>query len=157
EKVSDEFAKLQKADAAPNRPKAGAGTLQLLKAEPGALSHRVAFELGASYFADGDKITIEEVHGTAETFAPGNIYSIKGTYTLASHDRAILLASVTLTDPLAILTNHVPLHDSLTAKPMATGAELKVQRKEINRGTGTFTLFLPMTENGAPHVGFYSF
>ena len=30
--------------------------------------------------------------GTADTMTPGNIYWIKGTYTLASHDRATLAA-----------------------------------------------------------------
>ena len=49
-------------------------------------------------FLNGDKITIPEVRGTADTFAPGNIYWIKGTYTLASHDRAMLAAYTTAMD-----------------------------------------------------------
>jgi hypothetical protein len=40
----------------------------------------------------GDTITIVEVRGTADTIAPGNIYWIKGTYALASHDRAMSAA-----------------------------------------------------------------
>ena len=54
--------------------------------------YAVQFEQGATRFLDGDKITILEVRGTADTFAPGNLYWIKGTYTLASHDQAMLAA-----------------------------------------------------------------
>ena len=53
---------------------------------------------GAKRFSDGDSITIREVRGTAETFEPGNIYWIKGTYTLGSHDRAALSAYITAKD-----------------------------------------------------------
>ena len=60
--------------------------------------YAVRFEQGATRFLDGDKITILEVRGTADTFAPGNIYWIKGTYTLASHDRAMLAAYITAMD-----------------------------------------------------------
>ena len=36
--------------------------------------------------------------GTADTFTPDNTYRIKGTYTLASHDRAMLAAYITAMD-----------------------------------------------------------
>ena len=36
-----------------------------------------------------------------------------------------------------------------------TGPYLKVQTTVINRGSGTFTLFLPMQYRGWPHVSFY--
>lgn len=126
----------------------------------------VRFEKGATRFSNGDKITIDEVRGTADTFAPGNIYWIKGTYTLASRDRAILLASTTVTDPLVILSpldlaaraDHVIPGKTPDADPgRATGAELTVQRQSVKRGTGNFTLFLPMWYKGSPHVSFYSF
>ena len=58
----------------------------------------VKFEQGATRFSNGDKITILEVRGTADTFEPGNIYWIKGTYTLASHERAMLAAFTTAMD-----------------------------------------------------------
>ena len=60
--------------------------------------YTVKFEQGATQFADGDKITIDEIRGTADTFAPGNIYLIKGAYTLASHDKAMLAAYTTAMD-----------------------------------------------------------
>ncbi len=57
--------------------------------------YAVRFEQGATKFLNGDKITILEVRGTAETFTPGNLYWIKGAYTLASHDVAMLAANTT--------------------------------------------------------------
>jgi beta-lactamase regulating signal transducer with metallopeptidase domain len=102
------------------------------------LPYAVRFEQGATRFLNGDKITILEVRGTADTFAPGNIYWIKGTYTLASHDRAMLAAYTTAKD----------------AKN-GTGGYLKVQTNIVARGQGTFTLYLPLSYQGWPHVSFY--
>ena len=87
----------------------------------------------------GDEITIVEVRGTADTIMPGNIYWIKGTYTLASHDRAMLAAFTTARDAAD-----------------GTGPSLKVQTTVVTRGTGTFTLFLPVSCRGSPHVSFYA-
>jgi beta-lactamase regulating signal transducer with metallopeptidase domain len=98
----------------------------------------VRFEQGATRFLNGDTITILEVQGTADTFTPGNIYLIKGAYSLASHDRAMLAAFVTAKDA-----------------ENGTGAYLKVQATVVDRGNGTFTLFLPMSCRGWPHVSFY--
>lgn len=100
--------------------------------------YAVKFEQGATRFKDGDKITILEIRGTADTFTPGNIYLIKGTYTLASHDRAMLAAYTTAMDA-----------------ENATGASFKVQTSIVDRGNGSFTLFLPMSCRGWPHVSFY--
>jgi hypothetical protein len=69
---------------------------------------------------------------------PGHLYWIKGTYTLASHDRAMLCASVTAAN---------------AADGTATG--LKVQNAIVDKGEGWFTLFLPMSYKGWPHVSFY--
>jgi len=77
-------------------PAAAAKPDELMKSE---FPYVLKFEQGATRFSDGDKITILEVLGTADTFAQGNIYCVKGTYTLASRDRAILLASATVKDP----------------------------------------------------------
>jgi hypothetical protein len=98
----------------------------------------VQFEQGASRFLNGDKITITEVHGTAGTFAPGNIYWIKGTYALASHDKAVLLAATTAAD-----------------SRFGTGNTFTVQQAFVERGTGAFALFLLMSCQGWPHVSFY--
>ncbi len=128
--------------------------------------YAVKFEQGATRFTNDDKITIDEVRGTAETFAQGNIYCIKGRYALASRERAILLASITVTDlgqimasrlDMAVRADHVISGKATgTAPGHATGAELKAQRVTIDRGSGAFTLFLPMSHKGLPHVSFYS-
>lgn len=100
--------------------------------------YAVQFKQGATRFEDGDDITIQEIRGTAETFAPGNIYRIAGTYKLASHDKAMLAAYT-------------------TANNAADGRSrsLKVQHMYVDRGKGKFTLFLPMSYEGWPHVSFY--
>lgn len=110
------------------------------QAPPAALEfpHVVPFEQGATRFADGDDIKISEIRGTAATFSPGNIYRIKGTYTLASHDRATLAAYTTARD----------------AKE-GTSTSYKVQTTTVDKGTGDFTLYLPMSCQGWPHVSFY--
>ncbi len=102
------------------------------------LRHAVRFEQGATRFLNGDKITILEVRGTADTFAPDHLYSIKGTYTLASHNRAMLAAYTTAMD----VDN-------------GKSASHKFQSTIVNQGDGTFTLFLPMSCRGWPHVSFY--
>jgi beta-lactamase regulating signal transducer with metallopeptidase domain len=98
----------------------------------------VPIEQGATKFLDGDRITITEVRGTANAITPGNIYCIKGTYSLVSHRRAMLAAFVTAMEPTE-----------------GKSSSLKVQNTMINEGTGTFTLFLPVTVRGCPHVSFY--
>ncbi len=100
--------------------------------------HVVQFEQGATRFADGDKITITEIRGTADTLLPGNIYRIKGTYTLGSHDRATLAAYTTARE-----------------SKDGTSTSYRVQTTLVDKGTGTFTLFLPMNCRGWPHVSFY--
>ena len=102
------------------------------------LPFTVKFEEGQTKFLEGDNIKITEVRGTADTFAPGNLYWIKGTYTLASHDHATLAAHVTAMD----VEN-------------AKSASLKLQHTAVDHGDGTFTLCLPMLYRGWPHVSFY--
>src|SRR4051794_1528323 len=55
----------------------------------GELPQVVTYQTGANHFRDGDDITITEVRGTADTIAPGNIYCVKGTYKLASREKAL--------------------------------------------------------------------
>ena len=100
--------------------------------------HALRFEKGAFRFAPGDSITVLEIRGTAETFEPGNRYWIRGTYTLASRDKAALSAFI-------------------TAKDAADGKSpiSPLQTTQVNRGQGTFELVLPMSYRGWPHVSFY--
>jgi beta-lactamase regulating signal transducer with metallopeptidase domain len=132
--------------------------------------YAVKFEQGATRFQDGDKINILEVRGTSDRFTEGNIYWIRGTYTLASRDRAILLASGTvdywdLTGLGGTLDGaRSDFFVSGSAEKSyqgvdpsyASGIELRVQRAEVVRGSGTFMLFLPMKHTAFPHVSFCS-
>jgi hypothetical protein len=104
----------------------------------GDFPYTVRFEQGETKFVDCDKIVITEVRGTEPTMAPGNIYVIRGTFTLVSHDRAMLCASVTAVD---------------AENGRCNG--LKVQNAVVTQGTGRFTLYLPMSYRGWPHVSFY--
>lgn len=102
------------------------------------LPYMIEFDQGATRFLDGDEITIEEIRGTAKTFEPGHIYRIKGTYKLASRDKATVAAFT-------------------TAANVSDGKSrsLKVQHMSVRRGEGDFALFLPMSCQGWPHVSFY--
>jgi beta-lactamase regulating signal transducer with metallopeptidase domain len=98
----------------------------------------VQFEQGATRFLKGDEITILEIHGTSPKLEADNLYMIKGRYTLASHPRATVAAYVTARD-----------------RENGTSASHHYQTVHATEGQGTFTLFLPMSYRGWPHVSFY--
>ncbi len=98
----------------------------------------VPFEKGATRFLEGDSIAIDEVRGTADRFAPNNTYVITGRYTLTSHERAKLAASLTAVDAAN-----------------ARSTPLEIQSTLVDRGEGKFKLVLPMKHRGLPHVSFY--
>jgi beta-lactamase regulating signal transducer with metallopeptidase domain len=100
--------------------------------------HEVQFEKGAAKFLEGDAISIDEVRGTAKTFEPGNQYWIKGTYKLHSHDRAQISAFTTARDAAD-----------------GTGPIQSIQTKQVSGGDKAFTLILPMSCRGWPHISFY--
>lgn len=114
-------------------PKNGGGVVA------GDLPCVVKFETGAKSFLKGDVITITEVRGTADTIERGNIYCVKGTYKLASREKAMLAAYTTV-----------------SKASDDGGPSLRVQHAYVDRGEGTFTLYLPMYVDGCPHVSFYS-
>ncbi len=105
------------------------------KSEP-HLSHFVHFELGGTWLRDGDKITIDEIHGTSDTISPGNLYEIKGTYTLASHPKATLAIYT---------TSNSTVHDPC----------MNTQSMTVDQGDGHFTLYWYMFSSGNPHLSFY--
>jgi len=86
----------------------------------------------------GDAIVITAVHGTAETVQIGNTYQIDGAYTLESHDQATLSAYLTATQSNEPHRKAVP------------GQSLTIQK-----GSGTFSVFLRVEDPGCPHVSFY--
>jgi beta-lactamase regulating signal transducer with metallopeptidase domain len=100
------------------------------------LSHVVPFELGTSYFPNGDVITIEEVRGTADAISAGNTYQVKGTYKLVSQDKALLAIYETTKGPQSI--------------PV-----MQTQKMRVEKGEGHFSLIFYMWSSGSPHVSFY--
>ena len=105
------------------------------------LPHAVSFTGVQDVFgrnAIGDAIVITAVHGTAPTIAIGNTYRIDGAYTLASHDAATLSADVTA-------------HADAPHRPRIPGQSVRIQK-----GSGTFTVYLKVHDPGCPHVTFYA-
>jgi len=100
------------------------------------LTHFVRFETGGTWFRDGDRITIDEIHGTSSRIEPGNLYEIKGTYALASHHKARLSAYITSSD----------------RTPYPT---LDTQTQVVDKGNGHFTLYWYCWCEGNPHLSFY--
>jgi hypothetical protein len=97
----------------------------------------IPFEQGASKFAPGDQIVITDVRGTSADMKSG-ICVISGTYTLSSRDRATLAASVTAREAA-----------------QGVGPWNSAQTITVNKGHGNFTLMLPISSDGWPHVSFY--
>ena len=87
----------------------------------------------------GDTITIEEVRGPSEKWIIGGTYEVKGTYQLASRERAMLAAFVTIS------ASERDVHPD----------PLPEQTVVVSRGQGRFTLRFHMWQKGDPHVSFY--
>ena len=115
--------------------RSGAAAPEMQKSEHN-LSHFVHFEVGGTWLRDGDNITIDEIHGTSDKIQPGNLYEIKGTYSLASHDRAGLTCYITSSD----------------RTPYPT---LNTQSMAVDKGDGHFTLYWYCWCEGNPHLSFY--
>lgn len=89
--------------------------------------------------AGGDLITITEVRGPSDTISVGNTYEVRGTYKLASHDKAMLAVYVTVE----------------ASAPHTSHPDLPNQRMIVEKGEGSFTLRFHMWHDGKPHVSFY--
>ncbi|SPE38669.1 hypothetical protein SBA3_2920019 [Candidatus Sulfopaludibacter sp. SbA3] len=88
----------------------------------------------------GDRITVDQVRGPNDKWTAGNTYEVQGTYTLASRDKAMLLAVVTFKQPDPQISDRV--------KPE--------QMMEVSKGEGRFTLrFHIWHDTDAPHISLY--
>ena len=87
----------------------------------------------------GDIIKIVEVRGPSDTITVGNTYEVRGTYKLASRDKAMLAVYVTVDGN----------------KPHESHPDLPNQRMIVGKGQGSFTLKFRMWTEGQPHVSFY--
>ncbi len=98
----------------------------------------IDFELGASGFEAGDRITITSVRGDRPHIEPGGSYCVEGTYTLASADNA---------DVAFFCTSHGPSGSTPTQPSEIV---------KITRGAGTFRLSKTNMADGWPHISFYT-
>ncbi len=99
----------------------------------------VPFQLGYTQFSQGDAITITSVRGTSTAIAPGNTYTVTGTYALNSHPQAMV----------AIYMSSFPGQSPMGSGPFGNNSVT------VNAGKGTFSLELLMRTDGYPHVSFY--
>jgi hypothetical protein len=95
------------------------------------------YELGASGFFSGDKITITEVRGDREHIEPGGSYLVEGSYALASADSATLAFYCTTRGPSG-------------PTPDQPGEYIKA-----TKGRGKFHLYETNIPDGWLHVSFY--
>jgi hypothetical protein len=97
----------------------------------------IQYELGASGFSAGDRITITSVRGDRNHIEPSGSYLVEGTYTMASADSADLALYCTTRGP----SGPTPVQDSECIK--------------ITRGAGSFHLYETNVADGWLHVSFY--
>jgi hypothetical protein len=97
----------------------------------------VEFETGKTTVGTFDRIVITEVLGTSPRFAVGEDYVVRGEYTLATSDDAVLSFSVTAARSGEGCTTNNPRG-----------------RVKIKRGSGKFELVGPILYSGFPHVWF---
>jgi len=99
----------------------------------------VRFKTGKTYFLPKDSITVDSVRGTSDKIEPGNLYEIRGHYTLASHEKALLAVNVTVSSR------------SVREYPGLDGQ----QQITVNKGAGQFVLWNYMRTPGDMHMSFY--
>jgi beta-lactamase regulating signal transducer with metallopeptidase domain len=92
-----------------------------------------------------DSITITEVHGPSDKLEVGKTYEVRGTYKLASHDKALLAVHV--------MTEGRPAQHS--SAPGGKHLPLPGQTMTIDKGVGSFTLQVNYWTVGRLHVSLY--
>ncbi len=97
----------------------------------------VDFTLGPSKFRSGDRIQIEAVKATSESYQVGDTVTVKGRYKLSSHDCANISVYVTQTEG------------------DGKSRVLPGQRQQVDKGQGEFELVIQLRHKGYLHVSFY--
>ncbi len=106
---------------------------------PAQFPFAVPFKLGLSSSSGGDNVEISHVRGTSKVIQIGGYYRVTGSYTLSSSGEALLATYVTLGGK---------------ATPDPTRS-IPQQSMRIFRGSGSFSLILPVRDPGWPHVAIY--
>jgi hypothetical protein len=110
-------------------------TLASLLHAAGAGLPSVPFSTSRAQFIAGDSVTIQEVLTTSTSFAPGDTFVVRGTYTLQSSEAAIMSISLSTTEPV-----------SVPSQPTA--------RRQIAAGTGTFEMEYTIQFAGTVYIAF---
>jgi hypothetical protein len=100
-------------------------------------SHGIAFELGASGFAQGDQITITSVRGDRKHIEAGGSYLVEGSYALSSADSSMLALFCTSRED----SGSTRIQDG--------------EKIHITKGAGVFHLYETNIPDGWLHVSFY--
>jgi hypothetical protein len=111
--------------------------------------YRVPFEVGWSESSGGGRIEIAEVWGTRPKIEVGGQYLVRGRYVLTSGERGRLYFHLTgqineTADP-RVGDRSIPQWNN-------TGADLDMQRTDVHKGEGAFTLVHGMTGPGWFHL-----
>src|SRR6266576_1047132 len=112
----------------------------LVATAPGLAAEELAevqFALGPMHFSGGDEIVIERVLATSPNLGAGDKVTVRGRYSLASHEKARLCLYLTT---------------EISAGPEP---ESPAQVAEVKRGSGTFELTKTMKNPGHLHLSFY--
>jgi hypothetical protein len=97
--------------------------------------YKVPFETGATDFKDDARIEIVEVWGTRPKIEIGGQYVVRGKYVLPSHDHGT-----------------VYFYESASRPENASGPIMDLQRADVRKGQGEFTLTHVMGFPGSFHV-----
>jgi RNA polymerase sigma factor (sigma-70 family) len=97
--------------------------------------HKVPFEVGRTYLADGGHLEIVEVWGTRPAIEIGGQYVVRGKYNLPSKQEGRMY-----------------LHLTANSQANATSYELDLQNIAVAGGQGEFTLMHAMGATGWLHV-----
>ncbi len=95
----------------------------------------VPITIGKTAFAPGDEIRIEQVTGTRSELAVGGEYEIRGRYTLASRDAALLA-----------------LNSTAFGDDVRTSGD---KERNVTGGSGAFVLRFAIHADGDLHLSFY--
>ena len=98
--------------------------------------YRVPLEIGKTWSAGADRLTITEIWGTRPRVEVGGCYLVRGTCELASADSGEVFFHV--------------------KGPSNVGGDLDVQKAAVRRGRGTFSVMHTLTKDGFCHVSLFT-
>jgi hypothetical protein len=98
---------------------------------------KVPYELGPTYFRDGDQIVIDHVMATSPNLTVGDKVTVQGHYALKSEETAQLCLFLT------------------TSEEVGYEPTIPAQRADVKKGSGSFELAEVVKHTGHLHLSFY--